>query len=84
MVGTPSSTHSEGLKIARLCMVLASISSLFIFWAIRGSSFIADRWLVAFCTVMVIIPNAVLLLRHSHRASRVDFSHDPGHPAVAR
>ena len=49
MVGTPSGTHSEGLKAARLCMVLGSISPLFIFWAIQGSSFIADGWLVAFC-----------------------------------
>lgn len=63
MVGTPSSTHSEGLKAARLCMVLGGISPLFIFWAIQGSRFIADRWLVAFCAVMVIIPNAVLFLR---------------------
>ena len=39
MVGTPSSAPSEGLKAARLCMVLGSISPLFIFWAIQGSSF---------------------------------------------
>ena len=72
MAGTPTSTHSEGLKAARLCMVLGSISPLFIFWAIQGSSFIADRWLVALCALMVIIPNAVLLLRYRTAKAQAD------------
>ena len=65
MVGTPSSAPSEGLKAARLCMVLGSISPLFIFWAIQGSSFIADGWLLAFCAFMVIVPNGVPALPQS-------------------
>ncbi len=57
------STHREGLKAARLLMVLSSISPLFILWAIRGNSLIADRYFITFCALMVIVPNAFLLLR---------------------
>ncbi len=63
MAGDSFSTHSEGLKAARLLMVLSSISPLFILWAIRGVSLIPDRWFIGFCTLMVIIPNAFLWLR---------------------
>jgi hypothetical protein len=56
-------THSEGLKAARLLMVLSSISPLFILWAIRGNSLIPDRWFIGFCALMVIVPNAFLWLR---------------------
>jgi len=37
MSGRPATRHSEGLKAARLLMVLSSISPLFILWAIRGN-----------------------------------------------
>ena len=57
------STHSEGLKAARLLMVLSSISPLFILWAIRGNSLVPDRWFIGFCILMVIVPNAFLWLR---------------------
>ncbi len=63
MVRASSPRHSEGLKAARLLMVLSSISPLFILWAIRGNSLIADRWFVAFCALMVVLPNAFLWLR---------------------
>jgi hypothetical protein len=53
----------EGLKIARLLMVLSSVSPLFIFWAIRGSALIADRYFLAFCAVMVLVPNVFLWVR---------------------
>ena len=43
MSGRPTTTHREGLKAARLLMVLSSISPLFILWAIRGNSLIPDR-----------------------------------------
>ena len=72
MVGTPSSTHSEGLKAVRLCMVLGSISPLFIFWAIQGSRFISDDWLLPICALMVIVPNAVLLLRFRTAKKQAD------------
>jgi hypothetical protein len=62
---TPSarSTHTEGLRAARLLMVLSSVSPLFILWAIRGNSLISDRWFVGFCGLMVVVPNAFLWLR---------------------
>lgn len=44
-------------------MVLSSISPLFILWAIRGIKLIPDRYFLAFCAFMVIIPNAFLCLR---------------------
>lgn len=56
-------SHYEGLKVARLLMVLSSISPLFILWAIRGSSLISDRYFLVFCALMVIIPNAFLWFR---------------------
>jgi len=56
-------THSEGLKTARLLMVLSSISPLFILWAIRGNSLIPDDYFIAFCLLMVLLPNAFLWLR---------------------
>ena len=63
MAGSSYSTHSEGLKAARLLMVLSSISPLFILWAIRGINLIPDRWFIGFCALMVILPNAFLWLR---------------------
>ncbi len=58
-----SRRHHEGLKAARLLMVLSSISPLFILWAIRGNSLIPDRYFLAFCALMVVMPNAFLWLR---------------------
>jgi len=55
--------HNEGLKIARLLMVLSSISPLFILWAIRGNKLIADAYLIALCVFMVVVPNVFLWLR---------------------
>ena len=55
--------HHEGLKVARLLMVLSSISPLFILWAIRGNSLIPDLYFIAFCLLMVVAPNGFLWLR---------------------
>ncbi len=63
MTRRPKKTYTEGLKAARLLMVLSSISPLFILWAIRGNSLIPDRCFVGFCTLMVVLPNAFLWLR---------------------
>lgn len=63
MPPSAASTHSEGLKVARLLMVLSSISPLFILWAIRGNSLIPDTWFFSFCVLMVVVPNAFLWLR---------------------
>lgn len=59
----PSPSHGEGLKIARLLMVLSSISPLFVLWAIRGNSPIPDPYFIAFCLLMVVGPNAFLWMR---------------------
>jgi hypothetical protein len=58
-----NTVHGEGLKIARLLMVLSSVSPLFVLWAIRGSKLLPDRYLLSFCAVMVILPNVFLWLR---------------------
>jgi hypothetical protein len=55
--------QSEGLRTARLLMVLSSLSPLFVLWAIRGNRFIPDRYLLFFCAVLVMVPNAFLALR---------------------
>lgn len=62
---TSSSTkfRGEGLKTARLLMVLSSISPLFILWAIRGNSLIPDTYFIGFCVLMVLLPNGFLWLR---------------------
>jgi hypothetical protein len=58
-----NATKGEGLKIARLMMVLSSISPLFVLWAIRGSRLLPDCYLISFCAVMVVLPNLFLWLR---------------------
>lgn len=60
---TTATSHGEGLKAARLLMVLSSISPLFILWAIRGNNLIADEYFVGGCALMVIAPNLFLWLR---------------------
>ncbi|MDX9708883.1 MAG: hypothetical protein RBT64_04925 [Trichloromonas sp.] len=54
---------NEGLRVARLLMVMSSISPLFILWAIRGISLIPDSYFLSFCALMVIVPNGFLLWR---------------------
>lgn len=58
-----SDTHHEGLKMARLLMVLSSVSPLFIFWAIRGSDLFPNAWFIAFCLAMTVLPNTFLWFR---------------------
>jgi len=58
-----SKTQSEGLKFARLLMVLSSISPIFILWGIRGNKLIQDRYFLAGCAAFVLIPNGFLWLR---------------------
>lgn len=55
--------NKEGMKAARLLMVMSSISPLFILWAIRGNALVPDRYFLSFCALMVIVPNGFLLLR---------------------
>lgn len=62
-IGSSGALRREGLKTARLLMVLSSVSPLFILWAIRGNSLLPDRYFIAFCALMVVVPNAFLWLR---------------------
>src|SRR6266545_4680654 len=59
----PERPPREGMRAARLLMVLSSISPLFILWAIRGNNLIADEYFLSFCALMVVAPNAFLWLR---------------------
>lgn len=58
-----NATGIEGLKIARLLMVLSSVSPLFVLWAIRGSKLLPDSYLLTFCALMIILPNFFLWAR---------------------
>lgn len=53
----------EGLKAARLLMVLSSISPLFIFWSIKGSTKVPDVYFVGICALLIFIPNFCFWLR---------------------
>lgn len=53
----------EGLRLARLMMVLSSISPLFILWAIRGNSLVPEYCFLGFCALMVVVPSGFLWIR---------------------
>ena len=55
MPPSAANTHSEGLRAARLLMVLSSVSPLFILWAIRGNSLIPGSWFAGFCALMGVV-----------------------------
>ena len=55
--------YNQGLKAARLWMVLSSLSPLFILWAIRGNNLIPDEWFVPTCLTVAIVPTAILFYR---------------------
>lgn len=55
--------HTEGLKLARLLMVLSSVSPLFILWAVRGTPLVPDEYFLGLCAAMVVGPNAFLWYR---------------------
>lgn len=63
MTRTDRKEPHEGLRFARLLMVLSSISPLFILWGIRGNDLIRDRYFISFCALMIVVPNAFLWLR---------------------
>jgi hypothetical protein len=56
-------SHREGLRPARFLMVLASMSPLFILWAIQGVPIVPDRYFVGACIASAFLPNAFLLMR---------------------
>ncbi len=55
--------HGEGLRLARLLMVLSSVSPLFVLWAIRGTTLVPDGYFLTFCVLMIVVPNAFLWFR---------------------
>lgn len=55
--------QSEGLKLARLFMVVSSIAPLFVLWAIRGTKLVPDKWFIASCAAVVFLPYLFLWLR---------------------
>ncbi len=57
------SRTNQGLKFARILMVLSSISPLFILWAIRGNPLISDQYFLPACLFMILAPNAFLCWR---------------------
>ena len=67
----PNQPKSEGLRSARLIMVLSSISPLFILWAIRGEKLIPNSYFLAFCGAMVVLPNLYLFFK-LHSAKKLD------------
>ena len=79
---TPVVAH-EGLPFVRLAMVVSSLAPLFVLWAVRGVSPIPDKWLITFCVALIVVPNAVLVLRlwiarrrHDKNTIDVEFSDD--------
>lgn len=54
---------NEGLKVARLLMVLSSLWPLFGLLAVRGVSLISDRYFVTACIALIVIPTAFLQWR---------------------
>jgi hypothetical protein len=63
MARPTSDTPREGLRTARLLMVLSSVSPLFILWAIRGTSLVPSVYFVIACATVVLVPNLVLWAR---------------------
>ena len=63
---------SEGLKTARLLMVISSFSPLFVLWAIRGTRLIPDLYFVTACAAMIAVPNLVLYARIRIATKRAD------------
>lgn len=67
-----SKGKSEGLKTARLMMVLSSMTPLFVLWAIRGVALIPDKYFIPICLGLILLPNAVLYARVRVAHSRSD------------
>lgn len=53
----------EGLRFARLLMVLSSFFPLFVLWALRGSNVIPKPWFTVSCLLLAVLPTAALYYR---------------------
>lgn len=68
------------MKVARLLMVLSSLSPLIVLWAIRGTTLVSQRAFLITCGVFVVLPNWFLWLRfRSARALKDQRSLAVGH-----
>lgn len=56
-------SRREGLPLARMSMVVASLSPLFLLWAVRGIPQICDWVLIPTCVALIVLPNLVLVGR---------------------
>jgi hypothetical protein len=56
-------SQAEGLRLARLFMVVSSLSPVFVLWAIRGIAELPDEWVLGVCGFLAVIPNLFLLAR---------------------
>ncbi len=57
------STNHEGLKTARLLMMLSSLAPLFVLWAVKGTTLMRDIYFSSICAALIILPNLFLWLR---------------------
>ena len=55
--------RAQGLRVARLLMIVSSFAPLFILWGIRGTKFMDETIFSIICIGLVIIPNLFLLAR---------------------
>lgn len=55
--------YREGLELARLLMVLSSMSPLFVLWAIRGNDVVPDCYLWLSCALVIIVSSGFLRYR---------------------
>lgn len=55
--------YTEGLKLFRLLMVLASLTPLFVLWAVRGNNLIPEPWFILGCILFAAIPNILIVTR---------------------
>ncbi len=67
-----TTVQNEGLKLARLFMVLSSLSPIFLLWAVRGVRNVPDKWLWIVCSAFIAVPNFMLWLRMKMAATRND------------
>lgn len=58
-----ASIPKEGLRFARLLMVLSSMAPLFVLWAIRGVKVMPEKYFILICGLLVFIPNIFLYIR---------------------
>ena len=55
--------RGEGLRLARLLMVLSSLGPLFVLMAIRGNSLFPELYFVVVCLALAIVPSIFLWYR---------------------